>query len=251
MKDWSIKVVTNPVFALLFAAVTIWSFMVPDAVGFQQPAFARIFFWHFPCPILAFSLMTVALWFSFKALTTKDRTWDIRASAAMDLSMILVILTLASGILFSKVQWGAWWQQDPRQTSYLLVCLIYAAYLVLRTSIADPDVRAKYAAGYAIAAYLPAQFLTFVFPRLEHVAKQSFHPTTSIMQGQIKGAYAQVIISVLVLVTLLVLAIYRLRVKAGLLEYQLELNNGRLEISGSDPTRPTVVRPVPVSREGL
>ena len=251
MKDWSIKAVTNPIFAILFAAVTVWSFMVPDAKGFQQPAFARIFFWHFPCPILAFSLMTVTLWFSFKAPTTKERAWDIRAHAAMGLAMVLVILTLASGILFSKVQWGAWWQQDPRQTSYLLVFLIYAAYLVLRSSISDPDVRSKYAAGYAIAAYLPAQFLTFVFPRLEHVAKQSFHPTTSIMEGQIKGAYAYVIISVLVLVTILVLAIYRLRVKAGLLEYQLELNNGQLETSSGDPTRPTVVRPVPVSREGL
>ncbi|MBC8066009.1 MAG: cytochrome c biogenesis protein CcsA [Chlorobia bacterium] len=237
------------VFALAVAAVTLWSFYVPDAVGFQHPELARIFFWHFPCPILASVLLIAGGWFSWKYTKTNDLVWDVRAVAMMELGYLFCLMTMATGIMFSQVQWGAWWQNDPRQTSFLMVLLIYAAYFGLRGAIHDENRRASNSGVYALAALLPVLFLIFVFPRLPQI--QSFHPSDSIMKGQIKGGYAYVVISVLVLVSWLTAWLYRIRVRTGLLELKLEdRNNGsRLETNSGDPAGSTVVRPVRVPRE--
>lgn len=234
-------------FALAVAAVTVWSFLVPDAMGFQRPELARIFFWHFPCPILATVLLVQGGWFSFRFHRTRRLDWDIRAVAAMELGYLFCLMTMATGIIFSYVQWGAWWQNDPRQTSFLMVLLIYAAYFGLRGAINEPSKRATSSGVYALAALLPMLFLTFVFPRLPQV--ESFHPSDSIMKGNIKGQYAYVVVAVMALASWLTVWMYRLRVKSGLLELKLEERNSGLEVGGGDPAGSTVVRPVRVSRE--
>jgi heme exporter protein C len=235
-------------FAIAVVAVTIWSFFVPDAAGFQRPELARIFFWHFPCPILATFLIVIGAWFAFKFQRTRDLTWDVRSVAAMELGYLFCLMTMASGIVFSYVQWGAWWQNDPRQTSFLMVLLIYAAYFALRGAIQDPMKRAGNAGIYALAALMPMLFLTFVFPRLPQV--ESFHPSESIMKGEIKGQYAYVVLTLMAMFTMLTVWIYRLRVKTGLFELKLEEINDGLEIGGGDSAGAAVVRPVRVSREG-
>lgn len=234
-------------FAVAVAAVTVWSFLVPDAIGFQRPELARVFFWHFPCPILATLLLAVGAWFSFKFQRTKQLVWDIRAAACMELGYIFCLMTMATGIIFSKVQWGEWWQNDPRQTSFLMVLLIYAAYFGLRGAINEDMKRAQNSGIYALAALMPMLFLTFVFPRLPGV--ESFHPNESIMKGQIKGQYAYVVIAVMVLMAWMSVWMYRLRVKAGVLELKLEEMANGLETGSGDSAGSTVVRPVRVSRE--
>lgn len=234
--------------ALAVAGITVWTFIVPDAVGFQMPELARIFFWHFPCPILASVLLMVGAWFSWKYVKTNDLKWDIRAIATMELGYVFCLLTMATGIMFSQVQWGTWWQNDPRQTSFLMVLLVYAAYFGLRGALSDDHKRATNSGVYALAALMPVLFLIFVFPRLPQI--QSFHPSDSIMKGQIKGGYAYIVTSLLVLFTFITVWLYRMRVRAGLLELKLEDMNNGLENHSGDPAGTTVVRPVPVSHEG-
>ena len=166
----------------------------------------------------------------------------------MELGYLFCLLTMATGILFSQVQWGAWWQNDPRQTSFLMVLLIYAAYFGLRGSIQDRHKRAKSSGVYAIAALLPMLFLTYVFPRLPQV--ESFHPSNSIMTGQIKGQYAYVVLALLVLMSVVAAWLYRIRVRADLLELKLEDRELGLENGGGNPASVDVVRPVHISREG-
>lgn len=235
------------IFCLAVAAVTGWSFFVPDAVGFQRPELARIFFWHFPCPILATVLLVQASWFAFRYTQSNDLRWDIRSTGLMELGYLFCLMTMATGIIFSQVQWGTWWQNDPRQTSFLMVLLIYAAYFGLRGAISEPNRRAKSSGVYAMAALLPMLFLTYVFPRLPQV--QSFHPSDSIMTGQIKGQYAYVVLAMIGLMTALTVWIYKLRVRAGILELRVEEFDNGLETDLGNPADSAVVRPVRVSRE--
>lgn len=235
-------------FALAVGAVTFWSFTVPDAIGFQYPELARIFLWHFPCPMIATVLLFMGAWFSYRYNVTKDLTWDIRAVASMEICYLFCILTMLTGILFSQAQWGAWWQNDPRQTSFLLVLLIYAAYFALRGALSDEQRRATNSAVYALAALLPVLFLIFVFPRLPQI--QSFHPSDSVMSGKIKGQYAYAVTSICAIFTVLTVWIYRMRVTAGLLEYASEnTQNGYLDSDGGDSADSRVVRPVRIPRE--
>ena len=84
---------------LLFIGMplAIWhSYLVGDAAGFMNPEFSRIFFWHFPFPIMATGLVSAGLWFSWKYLKTRDQVWDIRSQSAHEYAMLFILLTLAS-----------------------------------------------------------------------------------------------------------------------------------------------------------
>jgi len=94
---------------------------------FVEENLARIIVFHLPC---AFASTVFLIWGAYLAigsLRAKTLAWDVRTAAAMELCLIMCILTMLTGILFSKTQWGAWWQNDPRQWSFLLVLLVVAA----------------------------------------------------------------------------------------------------------------------------
>lgn len=229
--------------ALLFAVpvVVFHSFLVRDAKLFQKPEFARIFFWHFPMPIIATVLLSMAAWFGFRFLKSQDARWDIRASACTEIASVMIILTMISGIFFSRIQWGDWWQNDPRQISFLLVMAIYAGYFVLRSAYSDPALRATYSNGYLLFAFLPFLFLTFVFPRLPQV--DTFHPNESIMSGNIKGGYAWVVLEVFIVVSWLTQWIYSLRVRSEIISHEIE-EYGYLENTRGTTRGSVVVRPI-------
>jgi heme exporter protein C len=223
---------------------TLHSYFVKDARGFLYPEFARVFFWHFPCPMMATVLLCAGLFFSIRYSQTRDLRWDARAVAAHELAMVFILLTMISGIFFSRIQWNAWWQNDPRQVSFLLVIVLYTAYFVLRTALADSERRAVNSGAYAIAAFLPFVYLTFVYPRLPQVINN--HPNESIMKGNIKGGYLYVVLELLVLVGAITYWAYRLRSRAGILQIEIE-KHGDLQSSIGATGNPPVVRPVPLS----
>lgn len=237
----------------LFVAVavtTVWSFLIPDAESFRVPELARIFFWHFPCTIVLTIFLIQGAYASIRYLKTKERIWDVRTAAAQEIALLFGVLVMTTGILFSRVQWGEWWQRDPRQTSFLLVLTIQIAYFAVRSGFSDPDRKATISAAYGASATLPIFFLIVVFPRLPQVARSSFHPTNTITGGLLGPDYRGVVIAMIVVMIGLSLWIYRLRVRAGELEIVLEAKRGELENHCGDSAAPRVVRPVRVPDEG-
>ncbi len=230
-------------------AVTVWTFLVPDLSGFEQPGLARIFLWHFPAAMLATGWVLVAPYLSWRYLQGRDPKWDVRAAAAGEMALLFGVLTMVTGMLFSRVQWNAWWQQDPRQTSYALVLLFLGAYFALRAAFSDPARRAAVAAAYSLASALPVLFLTFVFPRLKSVEQTSFHPVRTVQEGLMGPDYRNAMIGVLVMLAVFTYGLYRARVRASQLETALEDLDGKLEIRGGDPAPVGVVRPVPLQPE--
>ena len=259
-------------FALVAGAVSVWTFLVPDAPGFASPEFARIFFWHFPCPMMLLGLIFAAVFFGIQTLggpfpalaelsgragplrgfvrslsgvdTTERGLWDVRALAAIELGLVFHLLTMLSGILFSKIQWGAWWNWDPRQTSFLISLLFYGAYFAVRAAFADPEKRATNAAAYLLATLLPQLFLILVYPRI----MESLHPSNTIMGGKLHGGYLYVTLAMLGVVGVLTVWLYRLRVRAGVLV--LERDYGTVEVLGRAAGPRVVARVVPVPSEG-
>lgn len=233
-------------FFLGMTAVTIWSFTIPDAVGFLNPAMARMLIWHLPCPMLAVTLLCIGAWFSYQVVKKKRRDLDVRAIAAMELGYLFCLLTMATGIVFSQAQWGTWWHNDPRQTSFLMVLLIYAAYFALRGATPDDAKRARNSAVYALSALLPVLFLIFVFPRLPQML--GLHPNDTISGGKLKGQYLYASVASMAMFSILAAWLYRIRVRTGQLESLLEdKDNGQVPSGDTAATR--VVRPVRVSHE--
>ena len=60
-----------------------------------------------------------------------------RPAAAIELGLVFCLLATLSGSIWARVEWGAFWNWDPRQLSITLLLVYYAAYLALRGQIAD------------------------------------------------------------------------------------------------------------------
>lgn len=229
----------------LVGVATVATFTAPDAKGFMNPPLARMIFWHLPNAITCAIFLLAAAFTSFMYLRTKDEAWDIRANATNEIAVLTGIQTLLTGMLFSKNQWGDYWNWDPRQTSFLFAMLFVAAYFALRAAFDDPVKRASNCAAYNVAAILPLMFLIFVFPRLPMVV--SLHPNLLQKGSGLDPTYLAIFVSLLLLYLAVCVILYRLRVRAGLAELALDKSYARLANS-DHPAAPRVVRPVPVSQ---
>ncbi|MBC8143484.1 MAG: cytochrome c biogenesis protein CcsA, partial [Armatimonadetes bacterium] len=101
---------------------------------------------------------------------------DVKSSVAASLAALFCFLTTITGSLFAQVQWGSFWNWDPRQTSVFMLLLIYAAYFVLRSGIEDPDKRAASSAVYVVFATVMTPLLGYVVPKY----LPSLHPTNTV-----------------------------------------------------------------------
>ncbi|HRF58556.1 MAG TPA: cytochrome c biogenesis protein CcsA [Fimbriimonadaceae bacterium] len=231
------------------AAATLLAFLVPDADQFQKPELARIFFFHFPSALICSVFIFLSGWFGFWLLRTRDMKWDVRNAASVEMGALYGVFTMATGILFSEVQWGTWWQWDPRQTSFLLVLAIFGAGIAIRGAFSDERRRATISAAYSVASLLPSLFLIFVFPRLPHIEQMSFHPSQTVTGGLLDGWYRVGVLSVGFMLAWLTVIVYRMRVRVGELEFQREQFDGSLEAVGGGAAPHRVVRAVSVSEE--
>jgi heme exporter protein C len=133
----------------------------------------RILYFHVPCAWVSFLAFVVAGVFSARYLLSgRQPVHDRKAALAIGLGMLFGILATVSGAIWAKVQWGAYWNWDPRQTSITLVLLFYGAYLALRNAIEDRETRGRLSAAYALLGLVVAPFCFFVLPRITF----SLHP---------------------------------------------------------------------------
>jgi heme exporter protein C len=103
-------------------------------------------------------------------LRKADRKWDIVGMAAVEISLVFFFIAIVSGSIWARGSWGTWWTWEPRLTTAAIVELVYAAYLMLRAGIEDPDRRARFGAVYAILAFIsvPITFISIRIARTIH-----------------------------------------------------------------------------------
>ena len=167
-----LKFLLLPYMAAVIAGAFLW---VEPAEGFIGES-SRIVFFHVPCAWTAALAFVVAAAYSLAYLVRRNPRSDRIAEAAVRLGLLFAVLTIVTGSVFAKIMWGAYWNWDPRQSSYLLLIFLYAAYLFLRAAIDDPERRARIGAAYALFAAVLMPFLVFVAPRVT----ESLHPQTVI-----------------------------------------------------------------------
>ena len=138
---------------------------------------ARIVFFHVPVAVLSYVAYATAAVYGILHLAGRSpEASDMKAGASMELGLIFCILATITGSIFAGIQWGRFWNWDPRETSIVVMLLLYGAYMALRLSLADrPDQRGRFCAVYTLVALVPATFLIWIVPRIPSL--QSLHPT--------------------------------------------------------------------------
>jgi heme exporter protein C len=125
----------------------------------------RVFYFHVATAwvgMLGFMAAGVA---GIGYLRTSDRKWDVVSLAAVEISLVFFLVAIVMGSIWARPAWGTWWTWDPRLTTATIVELVYAAYLMLRQGIEDPDRRARFGAVYTVLGFISVP-LTFVSIRL-------------------------------------------------------------------------------------
>ncbi len=191
-------------------------FIAGGAIGFGTNGHnARVIFFHVPCAILAsvcyFVGVTYAAMYLFSRKYNTLET-DSKSAISMELGFLFCILATVTGSIFAGIQWSTFWNWDPRETSIVIMLLLYASYLVLRGAMAaNPDKRARLSAVYALVALVPAQYLIWAVPRL--IPGQ--HPTNTLSDAdQTSLSYKLVLYPSFLAFTMLFVWLFQLRHRA-------------------------------------
>ncbi|HAI82634.1 MAG TPA: ABC transporter permease [Chitinophagaceae bacterium] len=132
----------------------------------------RALYFHVPMWFGMMILFIVSVVYSIKFLSKPSDKLDIYASEYARSGVILGILGIATGAVWARYQWGAYWSGDPKQNGAAIAVLIYLAYFVLRGSFTDVDKRNRVAAVYNIFAFAMLFPTIWILPRLT----ESLHP---------------------------------------------------------------------------
>ena len=156
--------ILDGVVAILFViAVGMVFFYAPLEATMGQVQ--RVFYFHVATAWVGMLGFLAAAIVGVIYLVRKERRWDTVGLAAIEISLVFFFIAIVSGSIWARPSWGTWWTWDPRLTTATIVELVYAAYLMLRSGIEDPDRRARFGAVYAILGFVSVP-LTFASIRL-------------------------------------------------------------------------------------
>lgn len=175
----------------------------------------KIFYFHVPVAEISFIIFAVAAFYGLRFIMTRKREYDVKARISMEVTLTFIVLTMATGILWTRAAWGVWWDWEPRLTTYFILTLLVIAYFVLRNAVEDEERRALYAAAFSILAFIDVPisfFITRLIP--------SNHPV--IERGGLEPPMLISFIVAQIGMILLGYAIYQLRMGEIMLQDRIE-----------------------------
>lgn len=147
------------------------SFAFPFIPGLGELGKNMLF--HVPMSFVAFVLFLLGTIYSFLLVRKKDMKYDLQAKAFSAVALLYTALATVTGSIWAKASWGRFWRFDPRESSILVLLLIYIAYFLLRSLLEESEEKkARIAAVYNMIAFVTVPFLMFVLPRIT----ESLHP---------------------------------------------------------------------------
>lgn len=164
---------------MLLALGLVLAFAVAPAdastMGFTQ----KIFYFHAPIAETALVAYAVALVAAILYLRRGDPVYDELSRVAVRAGLFFSLLVMATGVIWGKAAWGTWWAWEPRLTTFLVACLLYASYFVVRAALDDEERRATVAAVFSIIAFVDVP-ITFFATRF---LPEGLHPVVISTSG--------------------------------------------------------------------
>ena len=185
----------------------------------------KIFYFHMPVAIVSMVLLLFAGYYCVRFLMKRDIAYDVRARLCMEVGLVFVICTMISGEMWTRFEWGVWWNWEPRLTTYLVLMLMVIAYFVMRNAISDPERRAVYSAvvGILILVDVPVCFM------VTRLIPSSVHPVVFRADAPMSPDMLIPLLVSLAGMLLIGFAIYRLRLRAQVMEDKVATIQEKLE----------------------
>jgi heme exporter protein C len=195
--------------------------LITNPVLFSQ----KIFYFHVPVAITSFVIFFFTAFYGVRFLMTKDKRYDTKARIATEVTLLFVALTMITGDIWTRYEWGTWWVWEPRLTTYFIMMMLVIVYFVLRASIEDEERRAVYASAFGILAFLDAP-LSFAITR---IVPSGAHPVVLRAGGGLDAVQLSGFVIGLVGMLCLGYAVYQMRIREETVGERIEALKASLE----------------------
>lgn len=139
---------------IIAVLIGLYLALVYAETDLEQGVVQRIFYMHMPAFFGAFVAFGATVYAGIRYLSSRELRWDRLAIAGIEVGLVLALINLITGAIWARPIWNTWWTWDPRLTSEAIMILTYAAYLMLRNGIENPETRRRFAAVYGILAFV-------------------------------------------------------------------------------------------------
>jgi len=156
---------TRTIDGLLLAGLIAVAGAVTRAIWFtpveaRQGLAQKIFYVHVPSAFIAlyiaFGLLAIT---SALYLWLRDPRLDRMAESAAEVGLVYMSVVLLTGPIWGKTVWGTWWTWDARLTLTLFLWFVVVGLLLLRQSIEERSMRARYSAVLGLLAAILVPFI--------------------------------------------------------------------------------------------
>ncbi len=145
----------------LLATLGLIGYYVPSADKTIGESYL-IFFFHFPSAVNCLNFFIIAGVISCWYLFRRSPGSDFWAASAVEVGLLACTITLATGSVWAKAAWGVWWDvSDPRLMTVAVMWLTYAGYAAMRSTIDEPEKRARFSAVFGMIAAVNVPLVYF------------------------------------------------------------------------------------------
>jgi heme exporter protein C len=170
------------VLALVGIIATIWLGLWVTPPDRFMGNLVRLLYVHPPMAWVSFLAYGISFLSSLLYLWPRTRSvvFDRLAGSAAEVGVVFTALTLATGSIWGRPTWGAWWTWDPLLTTTALLLVLYLGYLALRAVPGEVEVRARRSAIGALIAFVdvPIVYFSVLWWRSLHQAPTVLNPNT-------------------------------------------------------------------------
>ena len=121
----------------------------------------RIMYVHLPSAWTCMLCYLFAFGFAIASIWQHKPKWDALTVGAIEVGAVLNALLLIQGSIWARPTWGVWWDWDVRLTTSLIMLLLFAGVLALRSFVEDPTRRATWTAIATIVAFVDVPLVYF------------------------------------------------------------------------------------------
>ena len=146
---------------VLLFALGLYFALVASPPDYQQGESVRIMYVHVPSAYMASATYMLLAAAGFVTLVWRHPLAAVAGKAAAPLGLAFTGLALATGSLWGKPMWGAWWVWDARLTSVLVLFFLFLGYMALWGALEDRDKAARAASILALVGVVNIPIIKF------------------------------------------------------------------------------------------
>jgi heme exporter protein C len=151
-------------------------------------------------------------------LAKRESRFDLRAKVATEIALVFVMMTMVSGELWERFEWGVWWTWEPRLTTYFILMLLVIGYFILRNAIDDTERRATFASVFGIIAFIDVPICLLI----TRLVPTSVHPVIFRTDSGLEPSMLLPLLLAMAGMSCIAFALFRLRLREQSLRQRLE-----------------------------